>query len=76
MTKYNWSGFTPAEKKEVLDDINNCKGWIEPHQKTLTKENTFNTFYKTWSHDEATRLIKMYKDQIKSIEKGFGLKDD
>ena len=76
MTKYNWSGFTPAEKKEVLDDINNCKGWIEAHQKTLTKENTFNTFYKTWSHDEATRLIKMYQDQIKRIEKDFGLKDD
>tara|TARA_R100001463_G_scaffold1926_1_gene8204 strand:- start:145 stop:402 length:258 start_codon:yes stop_codon:yes gene_type:complete len=74
MKNYNWTGFAPAEKKEVLDEINNCKDWIAAHQKTLTKENYFNTFYKTWSHDEATRLIKQYQIQIKRIENDYGLR--
>jgi len=76
MTDYNWSGFTRTEKKEVLDEINNCKDWIKAHQKTLTRENTFNTFYKTWSHDEAKRLIKQYQVEIKKIEELYALKND
>ena len=73
MKNYNWTGFTPAEKKEVLDEINNYKDWIEAHQKTLIKENQFNIYYKTWSHDEATRLIKQYQVRIKKIENDYGL---
>ena len=73
MTTYNWSGFTPTEKKLVQDMIDNSNDWIEAHRKTLTRTNYFNSYYKTWSHDEAKRLIKLYQAEIKTIEKDYGL---
>ena len=71
--KFDWSGCTPEDKKEILSEINLLKGSVDHWEKELQHKNLYNEFHNEWSHDNAKRLLKINKDKLIKVAKGYGI---
>jgi len=74
--KFNWRGCAPEDKTEILSEINNIKSTIKSWEDVLEHKNLYNEFYDEWSHDKAKRLLKINKDKLIKVAKGYGILEE
>lgn len=75
MKNYDWSEFKPAEKKEVMELLENAYAGVAVYEKILKAENKYNEFYQDWSHDMAKKMIVKWQRSIEIIEQDYGLQE-